>query len=132
MIMRKEEWERRRALVEEGLLRELREDEAFDARLAESMKYSLMAGGKRLRPILLMAAADAAGGRRCIMSAGGAEGHKLLSCEAVRFQKGVHHAGLPAPPDGKAHENHVILRHVHDFAGHGRAAVWVRHLQARS
>ena len=60
--MRKEEWARRRALVEEGLLRELREDEAFDARLAESMKYSLMAGGKRLRPILLMAAADAAGG----------------------------------------------------------------------
>ena len=63
MRMRKEEWARRRALVEEGLLRELREDEAFDARLAESMKYSLMAGGKRLRPILLMAAADAAGGR---------------------------------------------------------------------
>ena len=60
--MQKEEWARRRALVEEGLLRELREDEAFDARLAESMKYSLMAGGKRLRPILLMAAADAAGG----------------------------------------------------------------------
>lgn len=60
--MQKEEWARRRALVEEGLLRELREDEAFDARLAESMKYSLMAGGKRLRPILLMAAADATGG----------------------------------------------------------------------
>ena len=60
--MQKEEWARRRALVEEGLLRELREDAAFDARLAESMKYSLMAGGKRLRPILLMAAADAAGG----------------------------------------------------------------------
>ena len=53
--MLKAEWEKRRALVEEGLLRELREDEAFDARLAESMKYSLMAGGKRLRPILLMA-----------------------------------------------------------------------------
>lgn len=62
MRMQKEEWACRRALVEEGLLRELREDEAFDARLAESMKYSLMAGGKRLRPILLMAAADAAGG----------------------------------------------------------------------
>ena len=60
--MWKAEWEKRRALVEEGLLRELREDEAFDARLAESMKYSLMAGGKRLRPILLMAAADAVGG----------------------------------------------------------------------
>ena len=60
--MLKEEWEKRRALVEEGLLRELREEEAFDARLAESMKYSLLAGGKRLRPILLMAAADAVGG----------------------------------------------------------------------
>ena len=59
--MLKAEWARRRALVEEGLMRELREDEAFDARLAESMKYSLMAGGKRLRPILLMAAADAVG-----------------------------------------------------------------------
>ncbi len=61
--MLKAEWEKRRALVEAGLLRELREDEAFDARLAESMKYSLMAGGKRLRPILLMASADAVGGR---------------------------------------------------------------------
>ena len=60
--MLKAEWEKRRALVEEGLVRELRTDEAFDARLAESMEYSLTAGGKRLRPILLMAAADAAGG----------------------------------------------------------------------
>ena len=32
-------------------------------RLAESMEYSLMAGGKRLRPILVMAAADAVGAR---------------------------------------------------------------------
>ena len=61
--MLKAEWEKRRALVEEGLVRELRTDEAFDARLAESMEYSLTAGGKRLRPILLMASADAAGGR---------------------------------------------------------------------
>ena len=60
--MLKAEWEKRRALVEERLVRELRTDEAFDARLAESMEYSLTAGGKRLRPILLMAAADAAGG----------------------------------------------------------------------
>lgn len=61
--MLKAEWEKRRTLVEEGLVRELRTGEAFDARLAESMEYSLTAGGKRLRPILLMAAADAAGGR---------------------------------------------------------------------
>ena len=31
------------------------------ARMMESMRYSLFAGGKRLRPILLMAAADAVG-----------------------------------------------------------------------
>ena len=43
--MLKAEWEKRRALVEEGLVRELRTDEAFDARLAESMEYSLTAGG---------------------------------------------------------------------------------------
>ncbi|MBQ8698814.1 MAG: polyprenyl synthetase family protein [Schwartzia sp.] len=61
--MLKAEWEKRRTLVENGLIREMQEGEAFDARLAESMKYSLLAGGKRLRPILLMAAADAVGGR---------------------------------------------------------------------
>lgn len=61
--MLKDEWQKKRALVEEALVRELREKDAFDARLTEAMKYSLMAGGKRLRPVLLMAAADAAGGR---------------------------------------------------------------------
>ena len=41
------------------------------ARMMESMRYSLFAGGKRLRPILLMAAADAVGadGRRFLHSA---------------------------------------------------------------
>ncbi len=54
-------WTERKALVEQALVKELREQEALDPHLAESMKYSLMAGGKRLRPILLMAAADALG-----------------------------------------------------------------------
>lgn len=34
----------------------------YSSVLVESMRYSLFAGGKRLRPILLMAAADAVGG----------------------------------------------------------------------
>ena len=34
------------------------------AQVMESMRYSLFAGGKRLRPILLMAAADAVGESR--------------------------------------------------------------------
>ena len=61
--MLKVEWERRRKIVEEALCRELRVEEALFPNLAEAMKYSLMAGGKRLRPILLMAAADAVGGK---------------------------------------------------------------------
>jgi geranylgeranyl pyrophosphate synthase len=35
-----------------------------DARLAQAMRYSLLAGGKRLRPVLVYAASDALGGAR--------------------------------------------------------------------
>ncbi len=52
----------RRSLIEKTLLEELQEDKEIDRTLHESMKYSLMAGGKRLRPMMLMAAADAVGG----------------------------------------------------------------------
>jgi len=54
-------WEQRKALVETTLKEELYKEPPLDAKLAEAMEYSLMAGGKRLRPILVMAAADAVG-----------------------------------------------------------------------
>ena len=54
-------WNERKALVEQTLKQELYREAPLDAKLAESMEYSLMAGGKRLRPILVMAAADAVG-----------------------------------------------------------------------
>ena len=57
----KAEWKRRADVVEEGLLLELKKVPAYDETLENSMEYSLMAGGKRLRPVLLMAAADAVG-----------------------------------------------------------------------
>lgn len=57
----KAEWKKRADLVEEGLLRELKQVPAYDETLEKAMEYSLMAGGKRLRPVLLMAAADAVG-----------------------------------------------------------------------
>ena len=57
----KVEWKKRADLVEEGLLRELKKVPAYDETLEKAMEYSLMAGGKRLRPVLLMAAADAVG-----------------------------------------------------------------------
>lgn len=52
-------WKKRVELVEKNLIVELKKNPALEEKLAKAMEYSLMAGGKRLRPILLMAAADA-------------------------------------------------------------------------
>ena len=57
----KELWKKRQEFVECALKDELAKTPVLDPILRESMEYSLMAGGKRLRPILLMAAADAVG-----------------------------------------------------------------------
>ena len=57
----KELWKKRQALVEHALTEELAKTPVLDDTLRASMEYSLMAGGKRLRPVLLMAAADAVG-----------------------------------------------------------------------
>lgn len=65
------------------------ENTALNATLAKSMNYSLMAGGKRLRPILVMAAADAVG----------ADGEKFLhlatSIEMIHTYSLIHD-DLPA------------------------------------
>ena len=55
--------EHRRALVEEGLKRFIPGEETLPVELHQAMHYSLFAGGKRLRPILTIAAAEAVGGR---------------------------------------------------------------------
>ncbi len=52
----------RRAWVEAELLRVLPAADRRPSRLAEAMRYSVLVGGKRLRPILCLAAAEAAGG----------------------------------------------------------------------
>ena len=57
----KELWKKRQKLVECALKDALAQTPVLDPVLRESMEYSLMAGGKRLRPVLLMAAADAVG-----------------------------------------------------------------------
>ena len=57
--MFKDLWRQRVKLVEADLIKELRRTKSIDENLMRAMEYSLMAGGKRLRPILLMAAADA-------------------------------------------------------------------------
>jgi geranylgeranyl diphosphate synthase type II len=52
----------RRARVEAGLQQHLPPETTRPAVLHQAMRYSVMAGGKRLRPILCMAACEAAGG----------------------------------------------------------------------
>jgi geranylgeranyl diphosphate synthase, type II len=52
----------RAALVERQLAICLSEPDGPAARVIEAMRYSLMAGGKRLRPILAVAACEAVGG----------------------------------------------------------------------
>ncbi|MCP3772568.1 polyprenyl synthetase family protein [Paenibacillus sp. MZ04-78.2] len=51
------------SLIERELQQSIPSSWAIPAPLRESMMYSLMAGGKRLRPILVLAAAEALGGR---------------------------------------------------------------------
>ena len=66
-----------------------------DARLRAAMRYSLLAGGKRLRPVLLYAAADAVGGS--LASSGDTD---LAACaiECVHTYSLVHD-DLPALDD---------------------------------
>jgi len=51
-----------RQLVEESLDKLLPASDSYPPQLMEAMRYSVFAGGKRLRPILMMAAAEAVGG----------------------------------------------------------------------
>ena len=55
-------WSERVKLVEENLLRELQQTPTIDTKIFKAMDYSLLGGGKRLRPILLMSSADAVAG----------------------------------------------------------------------
>lgn len=61
-FMFKSLWNTRAELVEKNLLIELEKNPALENKLAQAMQYSLTSGGKRLRPILLMAAADSING----------------------------------------------------------------------
>lgn len=56
----------RRAEIEEALSSTLPASPGCPPSLAEAMRYSVTAGGKRLRPVLCLASADAVGGNRIL------------------------------------------------------------------
>src|SRR5947209_20428119 len=51
-----------KALVDEALARYLPGEEHYPPAIFQAMRYSIFAGGKRVRPILAIAAAEALGG----------------------------------------------------------------------
>ena len=51
-------------LIDERILSFLPQGKVYPESIHEAMRYSLLAGGKRLRPVLVMAAAEAVGGDR--------------------------------------------------------------------
>lgn len=59
----KQYMEEKKSLVEEALDRYLPRESEMPATLHKSMRYSMMAGGKRLRPILCIASCEAVGGQ---------------------------------------------------------------------
>ncbi|MBN2370154.1 MAG: polyprenyl synthetase family protein [Vicinamibacteria bacterium] len=53
----------RRRLIDEALDRALPSEEAWPETIHRAVRYSLFAGGKRIRPLLVIAAGEAVGGR---------------------------------------------------------------------
>ena len=51
-------------LIDEGIVNFLPQGKVYPESIHKAMSYSLLAGGKRLRPILVMAASEAVGGDR--------------------------------------------------------------------
>lgn len=60
----KAEMQEKCAEIEAALEQSIPEQKEFPPVIFEAMRYSLLAGGKRLRPVMLVAACEAVGGRR--------------------------------------------------------------------
>ena len=81
-----------RTLVEENLRSALEREDGTPASLLEAMRYSLLAPGKRLRPMLVILAAEACGGR-------GAEALPAACAVEMVHTYSLIHDDLPAMDD---------------------------------
>lgn len=64
MIDLKQEMKERCAYIEAALEKSVPRQEEFPPVIFEAMRYSLLAGGKRLRPMMVFAACEAVGGKK--------------------------------------------------------------------
>ena len=109
--------EARRLMVEEALEAALPQQDGPESRVVEAMRYSLFAGGKRLRPILCLAASEAVGGEtQAAMPAG-------CALEMIHTYSLIHD-DLPAMDDddlrrGKPTNHKVFGEAIAILAGDG-------------
>ncbi|MEE9569627.1 MAG: farnesyl diphosphate synthase [Candidatus Binatia bacterium] len=109
--------EARRLMVEEALEVALPKQDGPESRVVEAMRYSLFAGGKRLRPILCLAASEAMGGEvQAAMPAG-------CALEMIHTYSLIHD-DLPAMDDddlrrGKPTNHKVFGEAIAILAGDG-------------
>ncbi len=109
--------EARRLMVEEALEVALPQQDGPETRVVEAMRYSLFAGGKRLRPILCLAASEAVGGNlKAAMPAG-------CALEMIHTYSLIHD-DLPAMDDddlrrGKPTNHKVFGEAIAVLAGDG-------------
>ena len=82
----------RRLAVDEALDRHLPPADTYPPRVHEAMRYSVFAGGKRLRPILVIAGAEAAGGHM-------ADVMPVACCFELIHTYSLIHDDLPAMDD---------------------------------
>jgi geranylgeranyl diphosphate synthase type II len=113
-----------RTEVDAALLRYLSSSSQTPPVLAESMRYSVLAGGKRLRPILTLAAADAVGGDHA----------RSLAMPAACAIEMIHtysliHDDLPAMDDDSLRRGRPTL---HVVSGDGMAILAGDGLQAQA
>jgi geranylgeranyl pyrophosphate synthase len=122
--------ERCRTLVEAALDRLLPRPPACPAVVADAMRYSVMAGGKRLRPILALAAADAVARAR----REDADQARTLALPAACALELLHtysliHDDLPAMDDDALRRGRPTL---HTVVGEGQAILAGDGLQAEA
>ena len=89
------ELQKRTAAIEELLKEYLPAEEGYQKTVIEAMNYSLMAGGKRLRPMLMQETYRMLGGRDDIIEP------FMAAIEMIHTYSLVHD-DLPAPPSGQA------------------------------
>lgn len=121
-----------RARVDEALARALPEPPDCPAIISEAMRYSVFAGGKRLRPVLTLAAADAVA--RATAGTGACEDAQTLALPAACAIELLHtysliHDDLPAMDDDTLRRGRPTLHVVY---GEGIAILAGDGLQAEA